>query len=299
MTDPTFTIEDITPAIAGQMLTNNMTNNRSLRRGIIAQYARDMAAGAWRLTGDPIRFTEAGGLIDGQHRLHAVIEADVNVTMTVARGIPAAAVVAIDAGARRHLADYLSFDGIEDPRLVAAAVAETSAWERYFAGLVRSGGGRFVANRSQRHPFVTYHGSESHTERLEVLGRRPELTKSVAVVKAMCTGRNADRIVMLPIGVSTMIHMIMGDAGYDYLHSIAYADPGASEGARHALKRLTAAQSGYRQNRLSTDERRIILARGITAKPGMSHSKATPTAGNLIIPGDEEWYFRAPPAGDA
>lgn len=63
---------DIEPHLAESWLTKNV-KNRNLTDRIAKKYARDMASGKWKTTGDPIRFDVDGNLIDGQHRLQACV----------------------------------------------------------------------------------------------------------------------------------------------------------------------------------------------------------------------------------
>ena len=65
----------ITPQIAQEWATLN-TRNRPVRYAKVAQFARDMKAGRWHMTGDPIQFGISGRLLNGQHRLWACIMSD-------------------------------------------------------------------------------------------------------------------------------------------------------------------------------------------------------------------------------
>ncbi len=49
-------------------------SNRNIQWQRVLQFANDMTRGAWRLTHQGIAFNEDGKLIDGQHRLWAVVE---------------------------------------------------------------------------------------------------------------------------------------------------------------------------------------------------------------------------------
>lgn len=64
--------EEITPDIAAEWLAHNAVN-RNVRRAAVAQYAADMAAGNWREADAPITRRADGMLLDGQHRLSAII----------------------------------------------------------------------------------------------------------------------------------------------------------------------------------------------------------------------------------
>lgn len=65
----------ITPELASEVLRFNARIQRNRRKEVIRRYRRDMEAGKWARTADPIRFTLDGDLIDGQHRLSALADA--------------------------------------------------------------------------------------------------------------------------------------------------------------------------------------------------------------------------------
>ena len=81
-----LSLEKVTPDTA-QMWLTKMPKNRNIRPGDVARYARDMSSGKWGLAGDPVRFDKDGNLIDGQHRLQAIIRSDTTQEMVVIRGL--------------------------------------------------------------------------------------------------------------------------------------------------------------------------------------------------------------------
>lgn len=121
---------EITPELAKQWLERNIENNRGIRPQVVDAYARDMAAGRWHITGDPIRFDEDGNLIDGQHRLHAVIKSGVPITSCVVRGIRREAFFVIDSGIRRTMGDEFTFAGEKNAIALAAAIHQLMRYER-------------------------------------------------------------------------------------------------------------------------------------------------------------------------
>ncbi len=65
---------DVAPEIAEKMLFQN-PNNRDLRGRWVDTLTQHMNNGAWREgTGEAIQFDRKGNLINGQHRLHAIIK---------------------------------------------------------------------------------------------------------------------------------------------------------------------------------------------------------------------------------
>jgi len=100
----------VTPEIAREYLENNH-NNRPIRHNNVKALARDMRNDDWRLVGDPICFDRLGNLIDGQHRLAAVVESGKTIPFYVATGLAPEDSRVIDAGMSRRAGDQLVMDG--------------------------------------------------------------------------------------------------------------------------------------------------------------------------------------------
>lgn len=117
---PSFSIVYVTPDMARRLLESN-TRNRPVAPKVVATYARDMKDGNWQITGEGIKIAADGTLLDGQHRLHAIIKANTAVPMLVARGIPDEAQGVMDTGRKRTAADALSIAGEKHATIIAAA----------------------------------------------------------------------------------------------------------------------------------------------------------------------------------
>jgi hypothetical protein len=66
--------------------------------------AGQMTAGEWREdAADPVRFNGDGLLVDGQHRISAILKSGVSLRMLVVRGLSSEAVEVIDCGKVRNL----------------------------------------------------------------------------------------------------------------------------------------------------------------------------------------------------
>tara|TARA_B100000242_G_scaffold43620_1_gene25990 strand:- start:3 stop:905 length:903 start_codon:yes stop_codon:yes gene_type:complete len=76
MHDVSVLMQTITVDLAEKWLSESNRGNRNLSEKRVNRYMRDMLAGNWKNAGDPIRFSDTGRLLDGQHRLWALIEAD-------------------------------------------------------------------------------------------------------------------------------------------------------------------------------------------------------------------------------
>lgn len=80
-------VQVITPELAKEYLEKNINNYRSMSNGVVAAYAADMKTGNWKFNGDSIKFNKSGFLVDGQHRLQAIIRSGVSIQMMVITGI--------------------------------------------------------------------------------------------------------------------------------------------------------------------------------------------------------------------
>jgi len=111
----TSQVELITPAVARKYLEKNIDNNRHISERTVAVYANDMKNRNWRITHQGIAFNTDGKLVDGQHRLMAVIKADTPVKMMVTRGLDAESMRNIDQNRPRTSTDSLRIAGYTDP----------------------------------------------------------------------------------------------------------------------------------------------------------------------------------------
>jgi hypothetical protein len=114
--------ERIGPEQAKQYLATN-TNNRQVVQSYVDRYAITMKSGLWRRTHMGIAFGADGTLYDGQHRLLAIIKANVEIELMVTRGLTREALDAIDTGGPRKPHDVLAIaDGIKLNRRQRASI---------------------------------------------------------------------------------------------------------------------------------------------------------------------------------
>ena len=106
------TREQVTPKMAEAWLNANKSN-RSLREGVVEQYAADMRAGRWTNCTQPIAFYDDGDLADGQHRLYAIVESGEPQEFNIMRGLCRADGLNIDTGLGRTLVDNGRISGLD------------------------------------------------------------------------------------------------------------------------------------------------------------------------------------------
>lgn len=116
--------ELITPSRAKDILEKSKKTgfkNRPLSKNLVRRYADEMAAEKWIDNGETIKISPEGALIDGQHRLHALIKANVSLYFDIAYNVPMNAHTTIDIGRKRSMSDFMCMDGIEKNAAMASA----------------------------------------------------------------------------------------------------------------------------------------------------------------------------------
>ena len=112
----------ITPELAKEMLKKN-TNNRNISNAKLKQYSREMKNGLWMTdTGEPIKISETGVLMDGQHRLEALVNANKAIWFHVATGIKEDRFKILDTGKSRSSADILKINGVKNATTISSLI---------------------------------------------------------------------------------------------------------------------------------------------------------------------------------
>lgn len=121
----------VTPDAAAEWLERN-THNRNPRPRKVAEYAAAMRDGRWLFTGDPIQFDTDRRLLNGQHRLQAVVESGIAQEFLVVTDLPGEAQLYMDQGAKRTAGDQmrLTYPNLRDSTLVAAIATTLIRLER-------------------------------------------------------------------------------------------------------------------------------------------------------------------------
>ena len=115
-------IVTMTPEKARELLTKNDAN-RPLNKDRVRAYANDMAQGRWALNGEPIIISDNDRLLDGQHRLQAIIQSGATIQTYVTTGIDEKSFSTIDTGKERTPRDILAIAGIKSYSKKSAAAS--------------------------------------------------------------------------------------------------------------------------------------------------------------------------------
>jgi hypothetical protein len=227
-TQPTVEIVTITPEMARGFLELN-TTNRPLAEHRVVTFQRDIENGAWRLTGEAVKFDTSGNLLDGQHRLWAVVNADKPITTFVVTGLEPETQEVMDTGQKRTMGQVLGLRGIINPNVVAAVAILMIQWEQ---------GDRFRDVGTTRTSRMV-----SHTDISRTLDENPDIIDAVAFAVAR-------RIPGITVSVEafalTLLRRVNKDEADAFMADLAtMRTSGAGDPRAALLKRLANARDAH------------------------------------------------------
>lgn len=162
-------VQTVTPELAAKWLESYNSANRPLRESRVNRYARDMIRGDWIPNAETVKFSTNGVLLDGQHRLWAVVMANVTVPMLIARNVPEEAMATIDTGAPRNFSDVLRIRGHARYVTQIPAVLRLLTW--------------YERTKGSSDMFIPM----THAEMDDAFAAHPDVEEACRAV--MCTGR--------------------------------------------------------------------------------------------------------------
>jgi hypothetical protein len=113
----------ITPEIANQMLETN-TKNRRIKTRIVIRYAQDMAAGRWKEeTGEVLKISKTGNILDGQHRLLAVVKSKESIYFHVATNVDDDVFDVLDTGSNRSASDAFFIKSVKHENVIPSIIS--------------------------------------------------------------------------------------------------------------------------------------------------------------------------------
>jgi hypothetical protein len=154
------------------------TFNRPLNKRTVRMLAHDMVKGNWNhLVAPPILIDEASsGVIDGQHRLKALLLSNLESMEAFVLKVPRKAIEVIDTGRPRSLSDTLAIRGHEN-------TVVKSAW--------LNRGVQWATNVRATHALT-------RTEAIALIEAAPNIDQAAKVTDVL--RRRSNKIVGLPIG---------------------------------------------------------------------------------------------------
>jgi hypothetical protein len=173
---------------ARELLANNNAN-RPLRKSVIRAYAAEMIAGRWKDSPQPVIVDTNGNLIDGQHRMTAVVEAakknpGVTIRCVLIGGVSGDLFDVLDQGVTRTPRDLLCRNGTH--RVVPSILRAMVAYDRPMTDYKR---GRMLNSRMNI-LFERFGDAAQWVATFSPQGRAPLSASVMAVVaRALVVGR--------------------------------------------------------------------------------------------------------------
>lgn len=119
-------VVDVTPELAKAILGQN-DKNRPISSDTVTKYSKLMKQNKWQFNGETIIIAIDGTLLDGQHRLSAIVASKTVQKMIVVKGVAKDAFTTIDIGKKRNASDALATysEKYKKYRILIAACAKT------------------------------------------------------------------------------------------------------------------------------------------------------------------------------
>ena len=160
----------MTPKLASDIIEKTAINQRGLNVRTVELYASQMKKGTWAGgNGETIKISSDGNLIDGQHRLSAVISAATTVDLIVVTGVHEDNIRTLDDGKTRSFRDVLLVNEANDTELTAGQVAGVVKGMLKVKHLLIDGVDSSTVNRTR----------VSNTELLLLLQQNPVLVETM------------------------------------------------------------------------------------------------------------------------
>jgi len=269
---------EITPQIAERWLTRN-ARNRKANFATIEAYAIQIVNDQWKRTGQPIIFTDAGMLLDGQHRLWAIYLTGHPAWSYVLTDVPHEEdlFAFVDNSRPRTAADALHIVGVNGLANRLTAIVRNIAW-RWDQGLMRIRGAAPMPKPSNR----------------EVMGyvqEHPELLRAVKLMEAnhKTAAKRLDDPVVAGFLAWKIVELHGDDALDRFMSGLIAKDLSDSDPLallqrrleRHERAKTASRRSSAARDRLTQTD---ILAVSIKAFNGMIRGQPMRPSGlNLVL----------------
>lgn len=119
-------MKDITTIIIDKDLAESIlsrnTNNRGISKTHLAFLKSELINDNWKFNGQTIVIGKSGRLLDGQHRLTAVVETGISMETLIIKNVDEGSFTTIDTGKQRGGSDVLSIHGAQHGAHMASAI---------------------------------------------------------------------------------------------------------------------------------------------------------------------------------
>lgn len=120
---------EITPKWAAALLKRNREDQRFLRKARVARLGMDLREDRWLPTHQAVGIDDEGWVVDGQHRLNAIVKTGKPMWTWICYDVPASSFPAIDIGLARSFRDLIHEQHGAVAAVVSGLTRRVIAWE--------------------------------------------------------------------------------------------------------------------------------------------------------------------------
>lgn len=120
----------ITPKTARNLLDKNLENQRRVKKDNLTKVEGAIRADLFRLNGESIIISKTGRLLNGQHRIIAVVNTGIGIWSVVVENVPDEYFDTMDSGSSRRFQDVLKIGGSSHAHAMATTIQRLAEYRR-------------------------------------------------------------------------------------------------------------------------------------------------------------------------
>jgi len=125
----------VTPSYAKELLEKN-TKNRRVNDVTLNRYYRDIIEDKWKEdTGECIKISKSKVILDGQHRLLAIVKANKPIYLHIIEDLNDEVFDVIDTGKSRNSSDTFKIKGVKNETIIPSSINQYTALSKGKTGL--------------------------------------------------------------------------------------------------------------------------------------------------------------------
>lgn len=219
----------VTPSLAETLLTRN-NKNRPVNNANVNKLAYAMTNGEWLFNGSLLTFDMHGNLLDGQHRLMAVIKSGKSVPFKISTGFKSEVFSTIDINKVRSSSDILAIAGVSNYQLCASTA---NFIFQFMRGSINDSASKSSRQLSRPNKGLT------HKELLKFVEVKPNLKTSVEYQLSI---RKQQPMAILPAHVVSGFHFLFSEKDEDlattFLNQLLVGDKLSNESSVYHLRNI-------------------------------------------------------------
>jgi hypothetical protein len=144
-------------SLAKSILARN-TNNRSISKAHLAFLKSELLNENWKFNGNTIVLGKSGRLLDGQHRLTAIVETGISISTLIVKNVDEDSFTTMDTGKQRGGSDALFIYGAKNGSHMASAIRKIKS--EFTNNAKCMGSHRYKVSNSEYLKYYKEHGED-------------------------------------------------------------------------------------------------------------------------------------------